>query len=223
VPWQRWRGGEDENEHHFDHLLIVFGGVAGIEESVNADKSTALPGKYSRKLFDVWVNICSYQGSRTIRSEEAVFIALTRLSPFIAKNASPGTQSRGGGRRAPWRRRRTWSSAIRRYLMRTALRNKVNISSSASRDSFLRFYFIPFEDGMHPESIVHVAIGIANHLRTQAQLPNDAHRQREYCAPPQFPIFSICLMRLSPHRPKNVWYTSGMTRGLLAIPPSSSS
>jgi hypothetical protein len=77
-------------------LLIVFGGVAGIKESVNADKSTALPSKYSRKLFDIWVNICPYQGSRTIQSEEAVFITLARLNPFIAKNANPGTQSKGG-------------------------------------------------------------------------------------------------------------------------------
>ena len=77
-------------------MLIVFGGVAGIEESVDADKSTALPDEYSRKLFDVWVNICPYQGSRTIQSEEAVFITLTRLSPFIVKNANPGTQSKGG-------------------------------------------------------------------------------------------------------------------------------
>jgi hypothetical protein len=96
VAWQRRRSGNDEDEHCFDHLLIVFGGIAGIEESVNADKSTALPGKYSRKLFDVWVNICPYQGSRTTQSKEAVFITLTRLSPFIAKNANPGTQSKGG-------------------------------------------------------------------------------------------------------------------------------
>ncbi len=47
-------------------MLIVFRGVAGIEESVDANKSTALPGEYSRKLFDVWVSICPYQGSRTI-------------------------------------------------------------------------------------------------------------------------------------------------------------
>ncbi len=93
---QRRRGGNDEDEYRFNHLLIVFGGIVGIEEFVDADKSTALPGKYSRKLFEVWVNICPYQGSRTIRSEEAVFIALARLSPFIAKNANPGTQPKGG-------------------------------------------------------------------------------------------------------------------------------
>ena len=32
------------------------------------------------------MNIAPYQGSRTIRTEEAVFIALSRLSPHIAKN-----------------------------------------------------------------------------------------------------------------------------------------
>ncbi len=77
-------------------MLIVFGGVTGIEESVDTNKSMALPGKYSRKLFDVWVNICPYQGIRTIRSKEAVFIALARLSPFIAKNANLGMHSKGG-------------------------------------------------------------------------------------------------------------------------------
>jgi hypothetical protein len=96
VAWQQRHGSDNEDKHRFNHLLIVFGGVAGIEESVNANKFTALPGEFSRKLFDIWVNICPYQGSRTIRSEEAVFITLARLSPFIAKNANPGTQSKGG-------------------------------------------------------------------------------------------------------------------------------
>ncbi len=66
MAWQRRRGGDDEDKHRFNHLLTVFGGAAGIEEFIDADKSTALPGKYSRKLFDVWVNICPYQGSKTI-------------------------------------------------------------------------------------------------------------------------------------------------------------
>ncbi len=96
VAQQRQHGSDHEDEHCFDHLLMVFGGGAGIEESVDADKSTSLPGEYSRKLFDIWVNICPYQGSRTIRSEEVVFIAFARLSPFIAKNANPGTRSKGG-------------------------------------------------------------------------------------------------------------------------------
>jgi hypothetical protein len=86
-------GGNDDE--HFNHLLIVFGGVAGIEECVDADESMALPGEDSKQMFDVWVNICPYQGSRTIRSEEAVFIALARLSPFIAKNVLSSESSKG--------------------------------------------------------------------------------------------------------------------------------
>ena len=37
----------------FKHAIIVFGGVAGIEESVDADESLRLPGSESRKLFDM--------------------------------------------------------------------------------------------------------------------------------------------------------------------------
>lgn len=39
-------------------------------------------------ILDQRVNICPFQGSRTIRTEEAVLITLSRLSPYIAKNAS---------------------------------------------------------------------------------------------------------------------------------------
>jgi hypothetical protein len=34
------------------------------------------------------VNICPYQGSRTIRSEEAVLIGLAKFSPLLAASAS---------------------------------------------------------------------------------------------------------------------------------------
>ncbi len=45
----------DSNEHeHFNHLIIVFGGVAGIEESVDADESMTLSGEDSKKMFDIW-------------------------------------------------------------------------------------------------------------------------------------------------------------------------
>lgn len=84
-------------DDHFDHLLIVFGGVAGIEECVDADESMALAGEDSKKMFDVWVNICPFQGSRTIRSEEALFIALARLSPYIARNVT-SSESKGKSR-----------------------------------------------------------------------------------------------------------------------------
>ena len=38
----------------FQHSLIVFGGVAGIEECVDADESIKIPGSQSKKLFDMW-------------------------------------------------------------------------------------------------------------------------------------------------------------------------
>ena len=69
----------------FQHALLVLGGVAGLEECVNADESIALTGNQCSKLFDHWVNICPYQGSRTIRTEEAVWIALANYSPLLAK------------------------------------------------------------------------------------------------------------------------------------------
>ena len=75
----------------FQHSLIVFGGVSGIEECMDADETLKVPGSQSRSLFDLWVNTCPYQGSRTIRTEEAVLISLCRLSPYIATNATtPG-------------------------------------------------------------------------------------------------------------------------------------
>jgi predicted SPOUT superfamily RNA methylase MTH1 len=70
----------------YKHAIIVFGGVAGIEECVDADESIKLPGSKSHTLFDQWVNICPLQGSRTIRTEEAVMIALAKLSPKLLSN-----------------------------------------------------------------------------------------------------------------------------------------
>jgi hypothetical protein len=38
----------------FRHALIVFGGVAGIEECINADETIAVSGEKSKTLFDMW-------------------------------------------------------------------------------------------------------------------------------------------------------------------------
>ncbi len=71
----------------YRHGLIVFGGVAGIEESIDADESMPISGSLCHNMFDKWINICPYQGSRTIRSEEAVLITLAKLSPLLTKSA----------------------------------------------------------------------------------------------------------------------------------------
>jgi predicted SPOUT superfamily RNA methylase MTH1 len=67
----------------FQHAVIVFGGVAGIEECIDADETIGISGNNSSSLFDLWINICEYQGSRTIRTEEAVLIGLSRLCPYL--------------------------------------------------------------------------------------------------------------------------------------------
>ncbi|CAL1411401.1 unnamed protein product [Linum trigynum] len=58
----------------FKHLLIAFGGLAGLEEGVEEDSS--LKGTNVRKVFDSYLNTCPDQGSRTIRTEEAILISL---------------------------------------------------------------------------------------------------------------------------------------------------
>ncbi|EEP75657.1 conserved hypothetical protein [Uncinocarpus reesii 1704] len=66
----------------YRHLLLVFGGVAGLETAVKADKELADkgigPGNVG-ELFDYWVNVLPGQGSRTIRTEEAVWLGLMGL------------------------------------------------------------------------------------------------------------------------------------------------
>ncbi|CAK4094259.1 unnamed protein product [Aphanomyces euteiches] len=67
----------------FQHALIVFGGVSGIEECANADESISVNGEDAHTLFDMWVNTCPQQGSRTIRSEEAILISMSALRPHL--------------------------------------------------------------------------------------------------------------------------------------------
>ena len=79
----------------YRHALIVFGGVAGIEESIDADESMPISGSLCHNMFDKWINICPYQGSRTIRSEEAVLITLAKLSPLLTKSAQTTSNLKG--------------------------------------------------------------------------------------------------------------------------------
>uniref|UniRef100_A0A453MA99 Uncharacterized protein n=1 Tax=Aegilops tauschii subsp. strangulata TaxID=200361 RepID=A0A453MA99_AEGTS len=56
------------------HLLIAFGGLAGLEESIEEDPN--LNGKGANDVFPCYLNTCPNQGSRTIRTEEALLISL---------------------------------------------------------------------------------------------------------------------------------------------------
>ena len=66
----------------FKHLIIIFGGPRGLEFAAANDgelTDMGIQGRKTQELFDHWVNILPNQGSRTIRTEEALFIALTTL------------------------------------------------------------------------------------------------------------------------------------------------
>ncbi|XVE81560.1 hypothetical protein DITRI_Ditri15bG0074600 [Diplodiscus trichospermus] len=67
----------------FRHLLIAFGGLSGLEKSVEEDNK--LKGKNVHDVFDLYLNTCPHQGSRTIRTEEAVFISLQYFQEPITR------------------------------------------------------------------------------------------------------------------------------------------
>lgn len=65
-----------------NHAIIVLGGVAGLESAAKVDKDLAskgIRGDSVSELFDYWINILPGQGSRTIRTEEAVWLSLMGL------------------------------------------------------------------------------------------------------------------------------------------------
>jgi predicted SPOUT superfamily RNA methylase MTH1 len=73
----------------FRHMLVAFGGLAGLEQALKADEELQKAGvKEVREVFDFWVDVCPGQGSRTIRTEEAVWIALSRLKETIEANGA---------------------------------------------------------------------------------------------------------------------------------------
>ena len=68
----------------FRHMLVVFGGVAGLEVATKSDGELAAMGvSKPEELFDWWVNLVEGQGSRTIRTEEAVWLGLMGLRELV--------------------------------------------------------------------------------------------------------------------------------------------
>lgn len=66
------------------HVLIFFGGLAGLEPAIESDET--LKETEPRTLFDYYLNVCPDQGSRTIRTEEALFITLAALRKQLSDN-----------------------------------------------------------------------------------------------------------------------------------------
>ncbi|KAM7368789.1 hypothetical protein PAMP_013096 [Pampus punctatissimus] len=65
----------------FKHLLVVFGGLQGLEASVDTDQNLDVTDP--SVLFDLYLNTCPSQGSRTIRTEEAILISMSVLRQKI--------------------------------------------------------------------------------------------------------------------------------------------
>lgn len=69
-------------EADFKHLLVVFGGPRGLEYAAMNDpelSSMSITGSRTKELFDHWINALPNQGSRSIRTDEAMLIALAGL------------------------------------------------------------------------------------------------------------------------------------------------
>lgn len=76
----------------FKHLLLVFGGVEGLEPVVESHPDMAMSGVDTESLFDMYLNLCPGQGARTIRTEEAVLVGLTALQQHTRRaNAAPAS------------------------------------------------------------------------------------------------------------------------------------
>lgn len=75
--------------HH--HALIVFGGLCGLEAAVDSDPN--LDADDPSLIFDKYLNTCPQQGSRTIRTEEAILITLAelrmKLNPKVSSLQNP--------------------------------------------------------------------------------------------------------------------------------------
>ncbi|KAJ8983803.1 hypothetical protein NQ317_008929 [Molorchus minor] len=65
----------------YKHILIMFGGLHGLEFAVEND--SVLEVDNPELLFDFYLNMLPDQGSKTIRTEEAILISLAALRPKL--------------------------------------------------------------------------------------------------------------------------------------------
>ncbi|KAF5272282.1 hypothetical protein FQR65_LT04939 [Abscondita terminalis] len=65
----------------YKHLLVVFGGLQGLEAALENDEILNVDDP--KLLFDYYLNTIPEQGSRTVRTEEAILISLAALKPLL--------------------------------------------------------------------------------------------------------------------------------------------
>ena len=61
----------------YNHAIVVFGGLEGLEAALDNDDILTVDDP--ALIFDHYLNTCPDQGSRTIRTEEAIVISLAGL------------------------------------------------------------------------------------------------------------------------------------------------
>lgn len=74
-------------ELKYNHALIVFGGVHGIEAALESEEQ--LQVDEASLLFNHYLNVLPNQGSRTIRTEEAILVCLSGLRSKLKANNEP--------------------------------------------------------------------------------------------------------------------------------------
>ena len=68
----------------FQHLLVAFGGPKGLEDAFQRDPAVSATRPLDpNDAFHMYINTCPDQGSRTIRTEEAVLISMSYLQPAM--------------------------------------------------------------------------------------------------------------------------------------------
>ncbi|XP_066995249.1 putative methyltransferase C9orf114 [Anabrus simplex] len=75
------------NLQPYKHAIIVFGGLNGLEAALEADELLKVDDP--ALLFDHYINTCPKQGSRTIRTEEAILISLSTLRTKLVPELPP--------------------------------------------------------------------------------------------------------------------------------------
>ena len=70
----------------YRHLLVLFGGLAGLEQAVKNDTEFDKMGvRGAEDVCDLWVNLVPGQGSRTVRTEESVWVGLAGLWDVVRR------------------------------------------------------------------------------------------------------------------------------------------
>ncbi|SCZ89065.1 BZ3500_MvSof-1268-A1-R1_Chr1-1g00928 [Microbotryum saponariae] len=69
----------------FQHMILTLGPLSGLELVIASDPRINLGAEEAGDLFDHWINVIEGQGSRTVRTEEALPIALARLKHVLER------------------------------------------------------------------------------------------------------------------------------------------